>query len=177
MSRRTITPHQMMITAPVLRQPPPNWHHSRSLIYVEGGLLPCRSAVGTWSHEIMENGHTEAVIVVLVVLRDQPKSRLLKMTPQIPTMTMIYRRNRKSVISTLITYLINVYRVFNHLSVYSDFLSLSPLRLSIFGWLITHFNLLHTQRWLLSEKKRKVALSSLWVPTWFQYDLWHIPPH
>ena len=30
------------------------------------------------------------------VLRDQQKRRLLKMTPQIPTMTMIYRRNRES---------------------------------------------------------------------------------
>ena len=66
-------------------------------------------------------------LVILDVLRDQPKRRLLKMTPQIPTMTMIYRRNRKSVISTLVTYLIDVYRVFNHLGVYSDFLSLSPL--------------------------------------------------
>ena len=81
-------------------------------------------------------------LVILDVLRDQPKSCLLKMTPQIPTMTMIYRRNRKSVISTLVTYLIDVYRVFNHLGVYSDFLSLSPLRLSVFGQLIIGYKLL-----------------------------------
>jgi len=62
MSRRIITPHQMMITAPVLRQSPPKRHRSRSLIYVGRGLLPCWSAVGTWSHEILAIGHTEAVI-------------------------------------------------------------------------------------------------------------------
>jgi hypothetical protein len=60
----------------------------------------------------------------------------------IPTMTMIYWRNRKSVISAFISYLIHAYRVFNHLSVYTDFLSALPLRMSDFGWLITHFNLL-----------------------------------
>ena len=82
MSRRTITPHQMMITAPVLRQPLPNRHRSRSLIYVGRGLLPCWSAVGTWSHKILAIGHNKAVTYVL---RDQPKRRCLKMTPQIPT--------------------------------------------------------------------------------------------
>ena len=71
--------------------------------------------------EILEKGHHEAVTYVF---RDQPKRRLLKMTPQIPTMTMIYRRNRKSVISAaIISYLIHAYRVINHLSVYTDFLS------------------------------------------------------
>ena len=80
--------------------------------------------------------------VILDVLRDQPKGRLLKVTPQIPTMTMLYRRNQKRVISSFISYLIDVYRVFNHLSVYSDFLSLSPLRLSVFGQLITGYKLL-----------------------------------
>ena len=40
-----------------------------------------------------------------------------------------------------ITYLIDVYRVFNHLSVYSDFLSLSPLRLPVFGQLIIGYKL------------------------------------
>jgi hypothetical protein len=74
--------------------------------------------------------------VILDVLRDQPKGRLLKVTPQIPTMTMIYRRNQERVISSFISYLIDVYRVFNHLSVYTDFLSVSPLRLSVFGQLI-----------------------------------------
>ena len=114
MSRRTITPHQMMITAPVLRQPPPNRHHSRSLIYVGRGLLPCWSAFGR----------------ELVVLRDQPKRRLLKITPQIPTMTMIYRRNRKSVISSFISYLIDVYRVFNHLSVFGQLI----IGYKLLGW-------------------------------------------
>jgi hypothetical protein len=36
--------------------------------------------------------------------------------------------------STYISYLIDVYRVFNHLSVYSDFLSLAPLGLGLTIW-------------------------------------------
>jgi len=118
----------MMISAPILRQPPPNRHHSCSLIYVGRGLLPCWSAFGR----------------ELVVLRDQPKRRLLKMTPQIPTMTMIYRRNRKSVISSFISYLIHAYRVFNHLMRLYDFLSVSPLRMCVY------FTFLHLVSYLIT---------------------------
>ena len=63
-------------------------------------------------------------------------------TTLFPTMTIIYRWNRKLVISTLISYLIHVYRVFNHLSRLFGFSLSSPLRLSVFGQLITHLNLL-----------------------------------
>jgi hypothetical protein len=54
--------------------------------------------------------------VVLDVLRDQPKGRWMNMTTLFPTMSIIYRWNRKLVISTIISYLIHVHRVFNHLT-------------------------------------------------------------
>jgi|APGre2960657468_1045069.scaffolds.fasta_scaffold386743_1 hypothetical protein len=45
---------------------------------------------------------------------------------------MIYRWTRKSVISRLISYLIDAYRVFNHLTVNTEFLSVSPLRMCVY---------------------------------------------
>ena len=80
--------------------------------------------------------------VVLDVLRDQPKGRWMNTTTLFPTMSIIYRWNRKLVISTIISYLIHVHRVFNHLTRLFGFSLSSPLRLSVLGQLITHLNLL-----------------------------------
>ena len=56
----TVNLHQMMITAPVLRRPPPNQHHSRSLIYVGRELLPSLSSPSSANKSIRRRCYSSA---------------------------------------------------------------------------------------------------------------------
>ena len=87
------------------------------------------------------------------------KKTLIEDDAQIPTMTMIYRRNRKSVISSFISYLIHAYRVFNHLMRLYDFLSVSPLRMCVY------FTFLHLVSYLITINQQ--------CPIWLTH--WSIP--
>ena len=80
--------------------------------------------------------------IVLDVRRDQPKGRLMNTTTLFPTMCIIYQCNRKRLVNTIMSYLIDVYRVLNHLTRLFGFSLSSPLRLSVFGQLIIGYKLL-----------------------------------
>ena len=84
---------------------------------------------------------TRTKFVILDVLRDQPKGRLMNTTTLFPTMSIIYQWNRKRLVDTIMSYPINVYRVFTHLTRLFGFSLSSPLRLSVLGQLIIGYGI------------------------------------
>ena len=102
--------------------------------------LVCASGVGPLLHVISDQTWGGSDFFRVHRWWDKRTSQMQNMAQK--PCTMIYRWNRKSVISMLVSYLIKIYRVFNHSTVNTEFLYGHVSKLSVFGWLITHFNLL-----------------------------------